>query len=452
MKAFIFLIITLIPITLQPQEILSVKKISQLTGEKSINKTDEVNIYGTDLGSMFLHSDGKIYFLFGDTFGSPGAPAESGDWRSNTMAFTSDFDPTDGITFDGWILDDSENARALVEGNHDANDGAGEVTKIPTAGWSIDARQYMWFMSINEWGTPGNWNVNYGEIAYSDDNGNSWIKSGLKRSGSSNFIQVTLAEYQEYLFIWGIPAGRFGGVKLARVEPSMILDSNAYQYYSESGWKENEEDGDLIVDSPVGEHSVIWNPFLQRWIMMYLNENKSCIEIREAEEPQGPWSEPKLVACGNKYPALYGAYMHDKYIADNGKKVYFLMSQYGPYNVFLMEIEFKDNTTNIKVPPSDLEHTFTLNQNYPNPFNPNTIIKYSVAAVEMGSVEEQTSIPTLLVVYDILGREVTTLVDELKQPGRYSVTFDASNLSSGVYYYQLQAGKFFETKKMILIE
>ncbi len=84
---------------------------------------------------------------------------------------------------------------------------------------------------------------------------------------------------------------------------------------------------------------------------------------------------------------------------------------------------------------------FSLSQNYPNPFNPSTKIKYSIK--EQGNVK--------LIVYDILGREVATLVNEQKPAGNYEVTFDASRLSSGVYFYRLRAGSFVSTKKMILL-
>lgn len=86
------------------QEVVSVQQIGQLTGQPSMNNTGAVNVYGTDLGSMFTHSDGRIYFLFGDTFGAPGPPG-SGDWRSNTLAYTTDVRACDGITFEGWITD-----------------------------------------------------------------------------------------------------------------------------------------------------------------------------------------------------------------------------------------------------------------------------------------------------------------------------------------------------------
>ncbi len=85
---------------------------------------------------------------------------------------------------------------------------------------------------------------------------------------------------------------------------------------------------------------------------------------------------------------------------------------------------------------------FNLSQNYPNPFNPSTTINFSIK--EAGLVT--------LKVYDILGREVTTLVNENLSEGIYNKVFSASGLSSGIYFYSLKAGKFSETKKMLLIK
>lgn len=94
---------------------------------------------------------------------------------------------------------------------------------------------------------------------------------------------------------------------------------------------------------------------------------------------------------------------------------------------------------------SSIPDKFKLYQNYPNPFNPATVIKYSVTANE-------TMNKITLRVYDVLGSEVATLVNEEKPAGVYEVTFDASRLSSGVYFYQLKAGSFIQTKKMILMK
>ncbi len=92
--------------------------------------------------------------------------------------------------------------------------------------------------------------------------------------------------------------------------------------------------------------------------------------------------------------------------------------------------------------------TFTLEQNYPNPFNPTTTIKYTIP--KLNGVETRYS--TSLRIYNILGKEVATLVNKRQAPGFYEVQFDASNLPSGVYFYTLRVGNFVATKKMILMK
>ena len=90
---------------------------------------------------------------------------------------------------------------------------------------------------------------------------------------------------------------------------------------------------------------------------------------------------------------------------------------------------------------------FYLYQNFPNPFNPTTKIKFKIP----GQARNDNMMVTLKV-YDILGNEITTLVNEEKQPGTYEIEFDGVNLSNGVYFYQLTAGSFVETKKMVLLK
>lgn len=87
-------------------------------------------------------------------------------------------------------------------------------------------------------------------------------------------------------------------------------------------------------------------------------------------------------------------------------------------------------------------NSFSLSQNYPNPFNPSTVINYSVKNENMVTLK----------VFNILGQEVSTLVSESKPAGKYSVSFNASALSSGIYFYTLQAGDFYQVKKMMLIK
>lgn len=96
----------------------------------------------------------------------------------------------------------------------------------------------------------------------------------------------------------------------------------------------------------------------------------------------------------------------------------------------------------ILVSAVEIPNKYALEQNYPNPFNPVTNIKYAIPV--KGNVQ--------LRVFDVLGKVVTEIVNEEQEAGSYSVQFDSSNLSSGVYYYQIRAGNFVETKKLILLK
>lgn len=93
---------------------------------------------------------------------------------------------------------------------------------------------------------------------------------------------------------------------------------------------------------------------------------------------------------------------------------------------------------------------FSLGQNYPNPFNPSTMIRFNIPTV-IASETKQSQFVTLKV-YDVIGNEVATLVNEEKPAGSYEVKFDASGLTSGIYFYKFQAGSLVETKKMILLK
>lgn len=106
----------------------------------------------------------------------------------------------------------------------------------------------------------------------------------------------------------------------------------------------------------------------------------------------------------------------------------------------------KDILVSVDEEKNIIPSNFALYQNYPNPFNPSTTISYSIPILETGYIPS-----VQLKIYDVLGREITTLVNEEKPAGTYEVKFNAINLPSGIYFYRLQVGKFFETKKMILL-
>jgi hypothetical protein len=106
------------------------------------------------------------------------------------------------------------------------------------------------------------------------------------------------------------------------------------------------------------------------------------------------------------------------------------------------EVERNDNPTSVSTISSEVPSKFKLFQNYPNPFNPATNIKFNIAK----------SSYVKILVYDIIGRVIQTLVDKRLQAGTYEASFDGSSLTSGVYFYKLITDDFSETKKMVLIK
>jgi len=96
---------------------------------------------------------------------------------------------------------------------------------------------------------------------------------------------------------------------------------------------------------------------------------------------------------------------------------------------------------------TEVPQKFHLSQNYPNPFNPTTNIRFDLPPSPQGE-----GLGVRVIIYDILGREIQTLVNEQLSPGTYEVEFDGTNYSSGVYYYSLIAGEFTQTKRMVLIK
>jgi len=120
-----------------------------------------------------------------------------------------------------------------------------------------------------------------------------------------------------------------------------------------------------------------------------------------------------------------------------------------PSGVISSRIKINPTSEMPPLPPSDdngtisksLPEEYALYQAYPNPFNPSTTISYQLP------MQSQVT----LKIFDVLGREVATLVNGVEEPGYKSVNFDASGLPSGIYYYRLQAGNYVETKKLLLL-
>jgi len=328
-------------------------EVAKLTGPEAINDTLSVGVAGTDLGSMVNVGD-RTYFLFGDTFGDREPDSyggQGGFWRSNVAAWTTDDDPTDGITFEGWSpVDGIGFAAAMIEGDHDANTGDGEVTKIPTYGFAIGESLYVHYMSVSHWGEAGAWDANFAALVRSDDGGETWSRTEVEWPGDSNFVQVAVAPGREagvdYLYFWGIPSGRFGQVALMRVPATTdaVEDPGAYEYFTGlSGespeWSADPSRLEYVVEGTIGELSVMWSDYLDRWIMTYSDAGNAY--IREGLTPWGKWGDPIELVPGDAYPGLYSPYLNPGYVTDGGRTIYFTLSLWGPYNVFWFSAELE---------------------------------------------------------------------------------------------------------------
>ena len=176
--------------------------------------------------------------------------------------------------------------------------------------------------------------------------------------------------------------------------------------------------------------------------------NNSGFEIQKSPSPTPSQKEGALeqfnwqsigFVNGNGSTTQINNYTHIDLNPSEGKNYY-----------RLKQIDFDGSFEYSKIIEVDftLPIEFTLKQNYPNPFNPTTTIKYSVPNVTLSGVEGSR---VQLKIYDVLGNEISTLINEIKPAGNYEVNFNAFGLSSGVYFYKLQSGSLIETRKMILL-
>ena len=321
--------------------------VARLTGTPSVNNTTtSMNIGGTDIG-MTVNHDGKTYFLFGDTF-SGADPDAGGSWRRNAMAWTTDTSPADGIVFGDWLKNLTTGyAKGAFSNNQPT--GSGVITNIPTGGISANGNLYVWFMNVNQWGPAGGeWYISQAELAkWGGGNTTFSIRSGCVFPSNTNFGMVAAREGvagDPYIYLWGTPPGRFDGVKLARFLPADIEDRSAYEFYDGTvggapQWTSDEFVADQIVPAPVGEMSVMYNEAVGEWTMMYFNEIDDRFEIRQSPTPWGTWSDPVTVMTMGQCPSgTYGIYapmMNPLWVEDDGETIYFTMSLWVPYDVYL---------------------------------------------------------------------------------------------------------------------
>ena len=360
------------------------------------NTLSRYSIYGTDVGTMWDNgipdnpatldiNEHQVLIAVGDTFGGP----NSADWRANTILRSSDTTLSDGITipngqwytgnwFGGAPLGPDgfpNRARQVIF----ASGLPAGVALIPTAGISIPTTgtqfgvtQYMSFMSVTQWGSPGQWTTNYAALAYSTDNGENWtvapqtVRYNQPWSGNQNFQQSALVRPGDgYVYQYGTPNGRQGAAYLSRVSEKDILDLTKYDYYSAgspggwfgwgatpAGWYKNDpskatpvfgqDTGACGVANPgnqVSEMSVQYNKSLKKYVVLYGDQFNNIV-MRTSDTPQGSWSSAKVL-MGQQNGGIYAPMMHpwSPSTMGTGTDLYWNLSLWSSYNVMLMRTD-----------------------------------------------------------------------------------------------------------------
>ena len=347
-----------------PRLVLSDKgKVARVTGnslpgEELPNPNCTVpryNLGGTDLGIIWEMSDGTYAIAFGDSYGSGftpcgGGPGAAGDWRSNTLAYSRSTDFSGGLIFSGMMTypDNPSLAAPLIE-----REDFYEFTYIPTSAISLGGKEYVHYMY---------WEVmhreradlNYSSFCVSEDAGKTWTnQNGSYRiPGDSWFCMVALArrEGDPWCYMMGSQSGhgyRRSTGRLARFRGGDILDRSRYEYWNgdRRKWMAGEESlATDVLDGRVGEMSIQYMEKYRQWLALYFDG--SAIVYRTAARINGPWSEKAVLCSGRdpRYRGIYGSFIHPA-CADArwDGDLYWTMSQWTPYNVFLMRAQMSVN-------------------------------------------------------------------------------------------------------------
>lgn len=331
--------------TASPYKFSPATMVAQLAGvnepaPRHPNNTAAQDMRAADLGVMWDNGAGTVNVAFGDNYGSgwnapvtvgpvDAPPSYTADYRPNALAKSTDGNLADGMTLN-YVVNTGGVRKAML------NKQGNEVAVIPTAGVHVGSTDYLFYMAVNSWGTDaGAWTTNGQGIATSTDGGNTWSRSSTVWSnsgGDANFQQAAAENYAGYVYVYGTPNGRFGSAYLSKVPEGSLLTKSAYRYWNGSAWVTGSANATPITDVGVGEMSVFYDSQLSTWIMTYLNQNAGAIVARTAPAAEGPWSTEQTIVANASW-TTYGAFIHPW---SNGTDLYFVESQWGTYQTYLM--------------------------------------------------------------------------------------------------------------------
>ena len=330
--------------------------LDRVTGKATLSQTEKrFGLSATDLGSSFEHK-GKLYFLFGDTWGRPG--------DRDVLAWTDSTDPAK------LVLDfhKDKDGKWLPLTVPDIGQGAFEV---PSGGISIDGTIYVVCTTDHTEKKAMGKSV----LARSNDDGKTFKK--LHELSATKFINVSFWLSDDWLYIYGSGEYRKSDVYLARVKPAQIEDKSKMEYFAgikgQPRWSAKEADAVALFDQPqVGEFSVSYLKPVKRYAMLYNAEEPRGITLRSAENLWGPWSKGSVIfepdrdngyghfmhisskfkknadklsdaKRDEEWGGEYGPYIMSRFTTETDGKVriYYTMSTWNPYQVVVMQSDLK---------------------------------------------------------------------------------------------------------------
>jgi len=267
-----------------------------------------------------------------------------------------------------------------------------------------------------------------GELVGSDSGNPPYIVSGYKTYvgyANRNGLNVYTEGIVDEIRIWNVPRTQ------AEIQQYMNKELNGTEEGLVGYWQFNEGIGDTAFDKTLNGNAGILQNGVQ-WVSSTAPVSPRWLFISPDSGICHPDTSLEIVISFDATELDSGDYYGSLEINSND-----------PFNSkVVIPVHMLVLTTNEITNEFTKPTAFSLFQNYPNPFNPSTKIKYSIPQ----------SSNVVIKVFDVLGNEIETLVNEEKSTGTYEVTWYAEQLPSGVYFYQLKAGSFMETKKMILLK
>lgn len=334
--------------------------VGWVTGPDSPNNTiQRFAITGTDLGIMWDNGDpanNQVLMAFGDTNGYCSVPGKQ--WRYNVLFRTNDRALSKTISVPNGVARNKYSGSPIWAPGiskqivNSIKFAPTETGIIPTSGISVGGKQYLSFMSIRNWDSPGSWSTNFSAIAVSPDNGENWgvypqsvrpvAPDAVARvpfaAGNENFqMGAFLKNGDGYVYSFGTPAGRSGSAYLSRVPQGLISEANRYEYWNGDNqtWVPNNPAAATpVIPGPVGEMSAQYNTYLKQYLVLYCNGMNDVV-ARTAPAPQGPYGPEQMLVSSMEIPGgIYAPYLHPW---STGKEVYFNLSLWSAYNVMLMK-------------------------------------------------------------------------------------------------------------------